>query len=138
MKLLFALVYIFLSVETYAKIAIEIAASPSCQQEVLSQTEVKNIFLKKRKYINGEYIVVLYYPDKILYEQFSKIYLSKTLLQMKTYWTRNLFMGKLIPPDEIDMLNLNKYNNTICYMSFFEKLHKPKHWKTIHTDIESF
>ncbi len=129
--------HIVLSVETYSMV-IEIACSPSCKQENLSKSEVKNIFLKKRKYINGEYIVVLYNPDKTVYKQFAKLYLSKTLLQMKTYWTRNLFMGKLIPPEKIDMLHLNKYNNTICYMSFFNMLQKPENWKVIQTNIESF
>jgi len=138
MKLLIVLVYMFLSVEAYSKMSIEIAGSPACKVKTLSIIEVKNIFLKKKKYIHGEYVIVLYHPDKMLYKQFSKIYLSKTLLQMKTYWTRNLFMGKLIPPDKIDILHLSKYNDTICYISFFKKLHKSKNWKVIQTNIESF
>jgi myosin-crossreactive antigen len=113
------------------KSGIQIIASTSCQLNQLSQSEIKEIFLKKKEYIQKKFIIPLDNPDKTIYTQFIHQYLHKSPRAMKAYWMRMLFTGKKIPLDKLKLTNLNQYKDTICYMSYIGKTGTLKEWKTI-------
>jgi len=112
-------------------VKIKISVSSSCKLTTLDRMEIKEIFLKKREYLDGELIIVLDNPDKLVYRQFVKIYIHKTIREMKAYWMRMLFTGKTIPPEKLLLTKFNKDNDNMCYISYFRKNTKLKHWKTL-------
>jgi len=100
---------------------LHIIASPSCHFKKLDKIEIKKIFLKKRQYIKGEFIIVLDNPQKKIYKKFVYSYLHKTIREIKAYWMRMLFTGKKIPPATLSVAKLKAYNDNICYITYINK-----------------
>jgi len=117
---------------TFLDADIKIIASPLCKVETLSEHEIKNIFMLKKRSIEEESINVLDSLDKETYAVFIKKYLNKSSRKMKVYWTRMLFTGKKIPPKKlsIEEIGLLDTNNS-CYLSYVEEDKKPKNWSII-------
>jgi len=117
---------------TFLDADIKIIASPICKVESLSQNEIKNIFMLKKRSIEEESINVLDSLDKETYAIFIKKYLNKSSRKMKVYWTRMLFTGKKIPPKKLSIDELNSLDtNRSCYLTYVEEDKKLKNWSII-------
>ena len=117
----------------FANADIEIIASPSCKVEVIAKSDIKKLFMLKKRRISKESIKIIDSSEKITYKKFIKQYMNKSPRRMKTYWTRMLFTGKKIPPKKLSLGELNSLDNSrACYLTYIidEEL-KPKDWKTI-------
>ncbi|MGV6829934.1 MAG: hypothetical protein ACWA5P_00040 [bacterium] len=112
---------------------IQIIASPNCELEVLSTSEVKQLFLLKKRKLGTEKVIVLDNSDKSTYTMFVRLYLNKSLKNIKAYWTHMLYTGKKRPPDKVFLKELDSFDDeSIChlfYMSYDEK--RPEKWKSI-------
>jgi len=117
----------------FANADIEIIASPSCRVEVIEKSDVKKLFMLKKRTLSKESIKIIDSSEKITYKKFIKKYMNKSTRRMKTYWIRMLFTGKKIPPKKLSLDELNDLDNSRgCYLSYiiYKEL-KPKEWKII-------
>jgi len=111
---------------------IEVIISSACKVETLSQHEIKNIFMLKRKMIEDQSITILESSDKETYTHFIKLYLKKSRRKMKVYWTRMLFTGKKIPPQKVSSKELKLLDGcTRCYISYLPIEKKPEDWNIL-------
>jgi len=125
-------IILIITLITFLDADIKIIASPICKVESLSQNEIKNIFMLKKRSIEEEPVNVLDSLDKETYAVFIKEYLNKSSRKMKVYWTRMLFTGKKIPPKKLSIDELNSLDtNNSCYLSYVEEDKKPKNWSII-------
>lgn len=106
----------------FAYADINIIASPTCEIESISKTEIKNIFMLKQKVIDGKPIKIVDRVEKPIYKEFVEEYMNKSLREMKTYWIRMLFTGKKIAPEKLSLEELNalEYKDS-CYFSYVEE-----------------
>jgi len=117
---------------TFLDADIKIIASPLCKIESLSEHEIKNIFMLKKRSIDEESITVLDSLEKETYTIFIEKYLNKSSRKMKVYWTRMLFTGKKIPPKKLSHSELNSLDtNSSCFITYVENDKKPKNWSII-------
>jgi len=67
------------------------------------KSKIKKIFLGKTKsFENGRAAILLSpKPDSATREQFNKLVLGKTSNQINAYWSKMIFTGKGIPPQEM-------------------------------------
>ena len=79
-----------------------VIVNPSLGLESLSQGDVSNIFLgKKKAFPNGKPAVVIsVQADNPIKEEFDKKALKKNPNQMEAYWAQLVFTGRATPPDE--------------------------------------
>lgn len=112
---------------------IDFISSQSCKIESLSTSDIKKLFLLKKKKINKQKVTVLDTTNKELYRQFLSKYLHKSVRQMKTYWVRMLFTGKKIPPKKVSLRALTGLaDNKTCHIAYIlNSADKPKNWKKI-------
>lgn len=111
---------------------IQIISSPSCKISILSEKEVKQLFLLKVRKVKDESITVVDSRNKILYAEFVKKHLRKSPKKMKAYWTRMLFTGRKIPPKKLSLKNLKNLEATsTCHIAYANINTKPKYWKII-------
>jgi len=75
----------------------------------LTKKDAKKIFLgKKNKYsTEGLYLIELT-ADNPIKAQFHKKVTKKSLAQLESYWSKQLFTGKLTPPIEVANANIMK------------------------------
>jgi len=129
MKKFIILIIVFISL---LDADIKIISSPLCKMESLSRHEIKNIFMLKKRSIEGQSITILDSLDTVTYTIFIKKYLNKSSRKMKVYWTRMLFTGKKIPPKKLSLEELKLLDtNSSCYLSYLEEDNKPKNWSII-------
>lgn len=117
---------------TFGHAEIGVIASNTCKMKSLTKSDIRQLFMLKKKYVNDEYIVVVDSSDTSIYSAFLEQFISKSSYNMKAYWTRMLFTGRKIPPkkfliDELD--ELKEENN--CYITYVDLQNKPALWKTI-------
>ncbi|CAA6800200.1 MAG: Unknown protein [uncultured Sulfurovum sp.] len=112
---------------------ISLISSKECKLKSISKSEVKKLFLLKKKFLNKEKIRVVDASNKALYNQFVKEYLNKSVRKIKTYWTRMLFTGKKIPPKKLSLHELKSLaNHGVCHLTYVNKKdNKFKDWKTL-------
>ncbi|CAA6813315.1 MAG: Unknown protein [uncultured Sulfurovum sp.] len=119
---------------TFLTANVEIVSSKSCKVESLSKSDIKKLFMLKRKSIANEKIVVLDSSNKKLYHSFIADYLNKSVRKIKTYWVRMLFTGKKIPPKKLSLVELhNLEDEETCHISYVARERDmPINWKIIH------
>lgn len=117
---------------SYLSADIEIVASPTCEVETLSKSEVKKLFMLKASVINNEMVTVLDNSDKTIYKDFVKEYLNKSKTKINIYWKSMIFTGRKLSPQKVSTEELDSmdYNST-CHLSYVEEEQKPKDWKII-------
>ena len=126
----FIILNLFLVSFIYADI--KVIASPICKVETLLKSDVKNLFMVKKRYIDDESIIILDTLNKETYNFFIKKYLKKSSRKMKVYWTRMLFTGKKIPPKKFSIKELTLLDtSSSCYLSYVKEENKPKNWSII-------
>lgn len=88
----------------------------------LTKKEAKKIFLgKKNKYSSARLYVIELSADNPIKATFHKKVTKKSLAQLESYWSKQLFTGKLTPPIVVADANTVKANiaqnsNAISYM----------------------
>lgn len=96
------------------------------QIDALSSTELRRIFLGKRKtWPDGTVVLPVLNPSDTVHADFSRNMLFKSPQQLSTYWRKNLYSGRSMMPykaesvvDLTDYMNLHK--NAISYLSTTE------------------
>jgi len=85
----------------------------------ITKNELANIYLKKTDTIDGQKIVVINNKDN--YDEFNKKVLNKTPSQMHAYWMKQVFLGRKVPPRNIDSKDIqseiDRNYNSITYTS---------------------
>jgi len=110
---------------------IQIIASNVCKIDYLDHTSIKDIFLKKSEYLDGDFIIILDNPNNSIYKEFIHNFIHRSLEEVKAYWMRMLFTGKMIPPEKLKPAHLNTYDDKICYISYIKGSISSKKWKNI-------
>ena len=88
----------------------------------LTKKEAKKIFLgKNNKYSQGDLYVIELSPTNPMKAQFHKQVTKKSLAQLESYWSKQLFTGKATPPLEVADANTLKatiaqHSNGIGYI----------------------
>ncbi len=107
-----------------AQNTVKIIVNPANSITSISKVKLSNIFLKKvTKFDNGVTAVpVDLVGDSPVREDFSNMYLGKSVAAVKNYWNQQLFSGAGVPPDEkstnADVINFVKANaGAIGYIS---------------------
>lgn len=68
----------------------------------LTKKDAKKIFLgKKNKYTKDSLYVIELTTDNPIKAQFHKKVTKKSLAQLESYWSKQLFTGKAIPPIQV-------------------------------------
>lgn len=87
----------------------------------VTKQELKNLYLKKTKLLNGKEVVIIDNIDE--YNYFYSQVIDKTAGQIHAYWMKQIFLGKKIPPQKITSSQLvhilNKDSSTIVYSEQF-------------------
>ncbi len=95
-----------------------------------SKQELSNLYLKKTTELKGKKVTVI--NNKKNYDEFNKKVLNKTPSQIHAYWMKQIFLGKKVPPKNIEQESLkgeiSNKKNTIIYSS--EKLDKKVIYET--------
>lgn len=116
----------------FAHAEIGVIASDACKVESLTKTDIRQLFMLKKKHVNDEYVVVVDSSDTRTYEFFIEKFISKSSYNMKAYWTRMLFTGRKIPPKKYSIDELSELREeTHCYITYVDLKNKPEFWKTI-------
>jgi len=118
---------------TFSNANIDIVASENCNVKSLSKSDIKKLFLVKKKSVSGEKVIVLDSEESGLYGQFVEEYLNKSVRKIKTYWVRMLFTGKSMPPKKVSVDALKAINDDkTCHITYVNnKDDIPKNWKMI-------
>jgi len=88
----------------------------------LTKKDAKKIFLgKKNKFIQGDLYVIELSSSNPMKAQFHKKVTKKSLAQLESYWSKQLFTGKATPPVEVADANtvkatIGQHPNGISYM----------------------
>lgn len=88
----------------------------------LTKKDAKKIFLgKKNKFIQGDLYVIELTSSNPMKAQFHKKVTKKSLAQLESYWSKQLFTGKATPPVEVSDANtvkatIGQHPNGISYM----------------------
>lgn len=97
-------------------------ASPDFPVNTLTRNEIKEIFLGKKKHLNGQIINFIILNSDFSQRSFLRNFLSKTNDQYNLYWKRQIFTGKGAPPkffasaDEV-ISHLKNTSNTIGFVT---------------------
>jgi hypothetical protein len=83
--------------------AIVVVTGKSSQITQLSQEDVAELFLGKRKHSHGEAVTPLDSNDAALRELFYLAVAEMDSLRIKAYWSRIVFSGQGRPPQEASM-----------------------------------
>ncbi|NTS77142.1 phosphate ABC transporter substrate-binding protein [Catenovulum sp. SM1970] len=99
MKTLICALMLLLSFELFAKTAIIVHPNNDSN---FNKIEVSRIFIGKAKFFsNGQKAVPLYLTDKPVKDKFNGQFLGRSTIQIKTYWSKLLFTGRGVPPNEV-------------------------------------
>lgn len=116
------LILLLVTVFHMAHADIKIVATPTCEIEDVSKSDIKKLFLLKQKSIDKKPIMVVDRRENVIYKQFIKQHLNKSLRQVKTYWVRMLFTGREIAPQKLSLEELNALDyQESCYFSYIEE-----------------
>lgn len=110
---------------------VKLIASPTCRMNSLFYSDVKQLFMLINDNIMDEKITVLDTKDKKVYKDFSELYLKKSIVQMKIYWTRMLFSGIKKPPRKIGFKDLGLESKSSCKITYVETSKNILDWKVI-------
>lgn len=112
---------------------VQIIASKNCELGLLSNKEVKKLFLLKKTLIEDQKVVVLDSMEATVYAQFIEQYLKKSSRKMRAYWVRMLFTGKLMPPPKVSLEELQSLgSDEQCHLSYIRlSVETPKNWKML-------
>ena len=108
-----------LSIVNILNANISVIISKNNKISSVTKNELANIYLKKTDTIQGQKVVVINNKDD--YDEFNKKVLNKTPSQMHAYWMKQVFLGRKVPPKNIDKKDIqseiNKVDNSITYTS---------------------
>jgi len=98
-----------------------VIGNKSVPERSLSKTEIQNIFLGKKKRVDGTSITFVTLQGGPLHEIFLKKYLSRTPAQYKKYWKKMIFSGKAKTPkafktEQALIEHVEKTEGTIGYI----------------------
>lgn len=93
----FILTYLFIVSIVLADMKVYVSKNSAIDS--ISLQELKNLYLKKTKLLNGQKVIV--YDNLDEYEDFCTQVINKTSGQMHAYWMRQIFLGKSIPPHKV-------------------------------------
>ena len=98
---------------------INVVISKNSKLSNVTKNELANVYLKKTDKIQGQKVIVINNKDD--YNEFNKKILNKTPSQMHAYWMKQVFLGRKIPPKNIEKkdihIEINKNHNSITYTS---------------------
>ena len=123
--LYFKIVYLFLCLSifnAYAKTDMVVVISKDSTIQTLSPKYISKIFLSKTKeFPNGQKALVADLNLKEYREIFYKKICTKSIKQLKKYWTTLIFTGRGIPPKKINstdeiIMFINNNKNAISYL----------------------
>lgn len=116
---------------------IKVVATPTCEIERVTQSDIKRLFMLKQQSLDDRSIKIVDRDEKSLYKRFVEEHLNKTLRQMKTYWVRMLFTGKKIAPKKLSLEELNglEYQEE-CYFSYTDEEESidPQYWQEVQVE----
>lgn len=101
---------------------VKVVASPGFPVDTLTRNEIKEIFLGKKKHIDGQSINFIIFKSEFSQRSFLRNYLSKTIDQYNLFWKRQVFTGRGTPPkifvssDEVISYVKNS-SNTISFVT---------------------
>ena len=95
---LITLVIVVLSSQVFADVAV--ITNKSTKTDALTASQVKDLFLQKKKTFPGGGDVVLgdQNQDSAMRKELASKVLGKSLKKLKRYWSKRVFAGKGIPP----------------------------------------
>ena len=88
MKYYFILMFFLTTLSAEMKIYV----SNNSTITTISKQEIRNLYLKKTKLLNGVKVIIL--DNEKFYDEFNKVFLNKTPSQIHAYWMRQIFLGK--------------------------------------------
>jgi hypothetical protein len=95
----------------------------SSPQRELNREEAADLFLGKRRALEGNLISVFDISDDRLQEAFYQSVADMSMIRLKAYWSRLVFSGQGRPPpkislaDALDRINQDKSSITYAYAS---------------------
>jgi len=118
-NIIIVLLSVLFSLPTFADIVV--VGNPALP-DGLTKKEAKRIFLgKKDKYSQGDLYVIELSSTNPMKAEFHKRVTKKSLAQLESYWSKQLFTGKATPPLEVADANTLKatiaqHSNGIGYI----------------------
>jgi len=110
---------IFFKIFLNADIDVYVSTDNNITVKNITKQELTNIYLKKTNKIRGEKIHI--FNNKNNYDEFNKKVLNKRPEQIHAYWMKQIFLGKNIPPKNLNYneikLEIENSKNTIGYSS---------------------
>ncbi len=83
-----------------AESGLVVAVRKDSQITQLSREEVVDLFLGKRKHINGSFYMAIDSKDNALRDRFYQAAADMNAVRVKAYWSRIVFSGQGRPPQE--------------------------------------
>jgi len=110
----------------------EIKAIVSKDSEIssISQKQLKKLFLGKTKKFHGHKVVVV--DNTSSSEEFNKKVLKKSKNQIHSYWMKQIFLGKRIPPQKVEQKEINNLLNSNNKVITYTNQNMNQNVKVIH------
>jgi ABC-type phosphate transport system substrate-binding protein len=122
-EMVLACLTIFFVIQAASALAgVVLVANSAVQESSLSQKEVQQIFLGKKKSLAGGKVKIAVQKDNAAHAEFLKQYVKKTPSQFRIYYKKLVFTGKGKPPktvaDDAAMLGyVAKTSGALGYVS---------------------
>ncbi len=97
-------------VSSLASADIYVVVSKDSQISQATKTQIKNVFLGKSSSINGIELTAFDSQDTRSSNIFSKKILGRSKSGLNSYWSRQIFAGKSLPPEKISLQDLSRSN----------------------------
>lgn len=99
MKITCAITFVLYAIHASAGIAVVTGKGSAVDSVTIA--DAKNVFLKKKDSLNGVRLIPLDLPkEDASRETFYEVVVNKTPDQLLSYWSRLIFTGKGVPPEE--------------------------------------
>ena len=105
-KYLVVISLLIASFTTYSYGDIYVVVSKDNNIQTISKKELEMLYLKKTTLLNGTRVYVV--NNKEFYNDFNKNVLNKTPNQIHSYWMKQIFLGKNVPPPLLSSKDIKK------------------------------
>ena len=92
--------YLILLLTVVLNADIDVIVSEENSIKDATKYELANVYLKKTNEIDGKKVTAV--NNKESYNEFNQKVLNKTASQVHAYWMKQIFLGKKIPPKNIE------------------------------------
>jgi hypothetical protein len=104
-----------------------------CDKNSFNSKIIKDIFLGKVTVLNGHKVIAKDSANSKTYEGFTTSVLGRTPYQMKMYWTRMIFTGRLKPLDKVRVSHIEKITpkDNECVLTYIDDNKNIENWESI-------